>query len=158
MYSEDIGIKEIRDLIIVFNADSNTQKLRKYYYNKTYAEILGVSRRELSHSSFIAWILKPNENHGLQDFALRRLFEIILSSRFFNEDRFDNDIIDSLVTSNYSIMSNLIETERALLKNFWESNEKLIMAALYAISSDPDQEKEVRENIENAIQTISSGR
>jgi len=48
------------------------------------------------------------------------------------------------------------EKERKLLTNFWESNEKLIMATLYAISSDPKQEKDVRDKISETLQSISS--
>jgi len=47
--------------------------------------------------------------------------------------------------------------ERELLTRFWEQNQKLIMSALYAISSDPDQEKDVRDNISTALDSISSG-
>lgn len=47
--------------------------------------------------------------------------------------------------------------ERELLTHFWNRNQKLILSALYAISSDPDQEKDVRDNIGKAINSISVG-
>jgi PD-(D/E)XK nuclease superfamily len=35
-------------------------------------EVLGLTRRELSHSSFLAWLLDPAESHGLGDAFLRQ--------------------------------------------------------------------------------------
>jgi len=46
--------------------------------------------------------------------------------------------------------------ERELLTKFWDQNQKLILSALYAISSDPDQEKDVRDNIGFALKSISN--
>jgi len=46
--------------------------------------------------------------------------------------------------------------ERQLLTRFWDQNQKLILSALYAISSDPDQEKDIRDNIGSALNNISS--
>lgn len=46
--------------------------------------------------------------------------------------------------------------ERKLLSNFWEKNQKLILASLYAISSDPEQEKDTRDNIREALDSLSS--
>lgn len=45
--------------------------------------------------------------------------------------------------------------ERELLTRFWEQNQKLILSALYALSSDPDQDKDVRDNISSALDSIS---
>ena len=47
--------------------------------------------------------------------------------------------------------------ERELLTRFWEQNQKLILSALYAISSDPDQDKDVRDNISTALNSITGG-
>jgi hypothetical protein len=46
--------------------------------------------------------------------------------------------------------------ERELLKKFWTKNQKLILTALSAISSDPDQEKDERDSIKDAISKISN--
>lgn len=45
--------------------------------------------------------------------------------------------------------------ERELLTKFWNQNQKLILSALYAISSDPDQEKDLRDNINSTLNSIS---
>lgn len=46
--------------------------------------------------------------------------------------------------------------ERKLLSSFWEKNQKLIMAALYAISSDPEQRDDTRKNIKKALDSLST--
>ncbi len=38
-------------------------------------EALGVARRELQHSSFLAFLLDPRESHGLGDLFLRRFLQ-----------------------------------------------------------------------------------
>ena len=48
--------------------------------------------------------------------------------------------------------------ERKLLSSFWEKNQKLILASLYAISSDPEQEKDTRDSIREALDSLSSDR
>lgn len=47
--------------------------------------------------------------------------------------------------------------ERNLLTKFWEKNQKLILATLYAISSDPEQEKDTRDNANQALNNLSTG-
>src|ERR1700733_11376670 len=38
-------------------------------------EALGVVNAELRHSSFLAFLLDPNESHGLRDIVLKRLLQ-----------------------------------------------------------------------------------
>ncbi|RJE74866.1 PD-(D/E)XK nuclease family protein [Reichenbachiella sp. MSK19-1] len=40
--------------------------------------ILGIEHRENRHSNFLAWLLNPNESHGLKDEFLRRVLQDIL--------------------------------------------------------------------------------
>lgn len=51
-------------------------KLDEYYSRETYLDILGVSRKELVHSNFLAWLFNPKANHGLGDYAIRKLLEM----------------------------------------------------------------------------------
>jgi hypothetical protein len=46
--------------------------------------------------------------------------------------------------------------EQLLLTRFWDKNQKLILAALYAIGSDPSQDKETRENATTALSNLST--
>ena len=101
---ECIQLSEIRNSIIKFNNDVTTQLLKAYYNEKSYSEILGVSRRELSHSNFICWILNPDESHGLSDFGLKRFFEILITSKFWFE-RDQSELFDNILTGNYKLQS-----------------------------------------------------
>ena len=47
------------------------------------------------------------------------------------------------------------QDERNLLTKFWDKNQKLILASLYAISSDPEQEKDTRDSASQALNNLS---
>ena len=55
------NLDQIRDDIIKFKNDPDFQKLENFYYSKSFSEILGVSRREISHSGFLAWLLNDQK-------------------------------------------------------------------------------------------------
>lgn len=57
--------------------DENYKYIEKIYNQKTIFDILGVSRQENPHSSFIRWLLDPNAEHGLGDVALKALITSI---------------------------------------------------------------------------------
>jgi hypothetical protein len=48
------------------------------------------------------------------------------------------------------------EHERKLLTAFWEKHQPLILAALYAISSDPNQEKGLRDDTEKVLRSLGT--
>ncbi|MFM2368492.1 MAG: hypothetical protein RL619_792 [Bacteroidota bacterium] len=300
--TDNFTIDQIRDEIIKFKNDPDFQKLENFYYSKSFSEILGVSRREISHSGFLAWLLGNLESHNLGEFPIKKFLDIILKysndklksrhSGLFNffatedylierlfikpefsiknvgrldiyieltlliegktknirliienkvESKENNDQTNSyfnffnptenndniviyvyltpistlelieltepecnckeFIQINYqSIVDYLIEPalnqnistrtqnilteylkslsqpsideeadghkqelimalgneERKLLSSFWEKNQKLILASLYAISSDPEQEKDTRDIIREALDSLSS--
>jgi len=47
--------------------------------------ILNVAHRELQHSNFLAWLFKPNETHGLNDFFLKEFIKL-----YFKENEFQD--------------------------------------------------------------------
>lgn len=56
---------------------------------------LGIERRELSHSNFLAWLLDPSESHGLADLFLGKFLRDIFSSGKSQDRSFpDADLID----------------------------------------------------------------
>jgi len=71
----------------------------------------------LSHSAFIAWILNPLENHGLNEYGIRRFFEIIISNKLFNDSIINSELLDYIVTSNYEIIKCNIDTEKQIEAN-----------------------------------------
>lgn len=113
-FNSEMTLKELRGEIVKFNNDHNAQKLKTYYNEKTYPEILGVSRRELSHSSFLAWMIDPVASHRLDDFGVRRLIEILIVSKFWQSNTTDQLMFDDLITGNFKIVSSLIKREASI--------------------------------------------
>lgn len=107
----DLSLTEIMREIVKFNNDPTAQRLRTYYNEKTYPEILGVSRRELSHSSFLAWIVDPTASHGIGDFGVRRLLEILMTSKFCQINRERQMLFGDLTTGNFKIVSSSVQRE-----------------------------------------------
>jgi hypothetical protein len=83
-----LTIDQIRDEIIKFKNDPDFQKLENFYYSKSFSEILGVSRREISHSGFLAWLLGNLESHNLGEFPVKNFLDIIL--------KFSNDKLEQI--------------------------------------------------------------
>jgi hypothetical protein len=98
---ENLTLAEIRDEIIRFKNDSDFQKLQNFYYSKSYSEILGVSRREVSHSKFLAWL----------KFPIKNLLDIFLKfSKHELQGKYGN-LFHSFVTESYSIEKVLVTSE-----------------------------------------------
>lgn len=112
---EEYTIDKIRDEIIKFKNDPDSQKLESFYYSKSFSEILRVSRREISHSSFIGWLLNKAESHNLGDFPIRKFIDIILK---FSDDKLKSNtsIYNSFVTEDYDIERVNVEREKAIKK------------------------------------------
>ena len=74
------------------------QKLQNIYSRKTTMDILGVARQENPHSSFISWLLNPDETHGLNDYPMKKFFETICfaylkyGDKYLNADFCKNEI------------------------------------------------------------------
>lgn len=60
-----------------FQNSSTVEKLKNSLHDKSILEVLGVGRRELSHSNFLAWLLNPNESHGLGYYSVKKLLLIL---------------------------------------------------------------------------------
>ena len=112
---ETFTIDKIRDEIIKFKNDNDFQMLESFYYSKSFSEILEISRRENSHSGFIAWLLNNTESHNLGDFSIRKFLDIILK---FSNDKLKNnsEIYNSFVTESYYIEHVYIEREKSINK------------------------------------------
>lgn len=60
-------------------------------------DVLKISRNEIRHSNFLAWLLNPNENHGLGDKYLKGLL-----SRILKNSNKKNDVLNILLSDFYS--------------------------------------------------------
>ena len=98
------NIKDIRSSIIQYKNDPATQNLEARYRSKSMLEVLGVSRKELAHSNFIAWLLNPLELGELATYNLKKFIEIL--AQYNNTDNksyetlFDEVITDNATFSN----------------------------------------------------------
>ncbi|MBK7809537.1 MAG: PD-(D/E)XK nuclease family protein [Saprospiraceae bacterium] len=112
--NDNFTIDQIRDEIIKFKNDPDFQKLENFYYSKSFSEILGVSRREISHSGFLAWLLGNLESHNLGEFPIKKFLDIILK---FSNDKLKSkhsDLFNSFVTEDYLIERLFIKPEYAI--------------------------------------------
>ncbi|AND63126.1 hypothetical protein AX766_01150 [Flavobacterium covae] len=105
---------EISQKIIDFKNDIDVQKLQNLYLTKSYLEILSVNRREISHSSFLAWLLDRNENHLLQNFPINKFLEIILIRGASQIESYNSSFYNSIITDNYTIKTLNIKKEHKI--------------------------------------------
>ena len=66
--------KKYSDLL----SDSQFDELSLKTEKPNLFRILGISDYEIRHSNFLAWLLDPNETHGLGDYILQKFFQDIL--------------------------------------------------------------------------------
>lgn len=52
-------------------------------------KVLEIERYEIRHSNVLAWLLTPNENHGLNDFFLKK---VLSQAVLINEDVLADEI------------------------------------------------------------------
>ena len=113
---ENLTIDEIRDEIIKFKNDTDFQKLESFYYSKSFSEILGVSRREISHSKFLAWLLGNLESHNLGEFPIKKFLDILLKFSSSNLKSKYSELYNSFVTEDYLIEKVSIKPEHSIQK------------------------------------------
>jgi hypothetical protein len=111
-----LDIDQIRNEIIKFKNDVNSQRLDTYYSSKSYSEILGVSRKELSHSNFIAWLLNDQESHNLSSYPIKKFLEILVISSKDKQLDQHKELFDSIITDNLAIKNLSVFTERVIGK------------------------------------------
>lgn len=107
---------KIRNSIIDFKNDVDVQRLQSLYFSKSFAEILSISRREISHSSFIAWLLDSNENHQLSNFSIQKFLEIVILRCQEELENKYSYVFNSILTENYSMKSVKVKKEMGLGK------------------------------------------
>lgn len=66
------------ELLEKFICDSDLKDLEKRFDKFNIFDCLRLTRTEIRHSNFLAWLLDPNETHGLKDYFLKEFLKIIL--------------------------------------------------------------------------------
>lgn len=156
----------IRKAIISFKNDNNFILLDQLYKTKSYAEILGVERREISHSNFLAWILDYQGDHQLGDYPLKKFLDILVVA---SNDALTNqhqDLFDLLVTENYELTAYTVGREIvlgnksrpdlvievAIRKDGQDKNIKIVIENKVGAKENNDQTLKYHEHFQNEYQ------
>ena len=134
-------------------------KLYDYYNQKTFMDILGVSRRENEHSNFLAWLFNPSENHGMDDYPLKKLLQTIAFRRK-KDDNYNSVEPKNLLNKKYDkyiddfIYDNFrIESVEEITREKVISNQKRLdlFIRFEAIFFSPNEKETINLLIENKI-------
>jgi hypothetical protein len=114
---EEEDIKYWIESVMKCRTSKEYQRLTTYYSQLCIFTALRLSRSESFHSNFLAWIFDPNpkeNNHGLGDYPLRKLLELIafvtMNYKHANRKISDtnNKLINSLIVGKYKIDKDVI--------------------------------------------------
>ena len=86
---ETKSLKRTKELLLKWKNDKNIQKIKEFYKTKSFSGILGVDRREMTHSNFLAWIFDDTQSHNLGQFAIKQLLDMLLE---YGEEKIDNSL------------------------------------------------------------------
>lgn len=73
----DMGNNEL-EVLEKFICDEDLKTLEKKFNKFNIFDCLRLTRTEIRHSNFLAWLLDPNETHGLNDYFLKEFLKEIL--------------------------------------------------------------------------------
>ncbi|MDE6747563.1 MAG: PD-(D/E)XK nuclease family protein [Lachnospiraceae bacterium] len=97
VYSDDIdvpeldGTKALKDFLLDIEClDSLSEWTGKF----NLFDILRITRTEIRHSNMLAWLLSPNENHGLSDSVIRGFIHHVVTPFSEVADVFDTLLMD----------------------------------------------------------------
>ena len=72
---------EIKSLIVKMYDSEEYLELNNYYSNESFFRTLKISRSELVHSNFLAWLFNPRSNHGLGTFPLIKFLQALSEAK-----------------------------------------------------------------------------
>lgn len=105
--------------IIDFGNSEEFKALDAYFSRPSIFSALGVSRRENTHSNFLAWLLTPGpekNNHGLGDLPLRKFLETISLACTLPHSRgkIFPELSAAIAAGTYSLSEITVEREKPL--------------------------------------------
>ena len=71
-------LEQQKQLLEDFICDKGLKELEKKFDKFNIFDCLRLARTEIRHSNFLAWLLDPNETHGLKDYFLKEFLKHIL--------------------------------------------------------------------------------
>lgn len=104
---------------------------------------------QINYQSLVDFIIEPALNRNITEKTKFIIKEYLQSLSQPTLEKEDDEYKQGLIMA-------LGKDERDLLGKFWNKNQKLILATLYAISSDPEQEEDTRDNVSIALNNLSS--
>jgi len=117
MANDKLTMQEIKDKILDFNLDESINDLKKYYATPTTWEIIKQSRRETSHTQFLAWFFDNKDfNADPNAGPIKKLIVILL--KWANKQKkaqFDNELAESIYQQNFSIISSKAVPEYGII-------------------------------------------
>lgn len=105
--------KEIENKLLEFNSDQQAKRVRKYYNQKSFMEILSKSRNENTHSSFIAWLF-DDEIFGLSDGSPLMHFLDALVKRDMKGELVDANLKAAILSRSLQFSSVNASTEKLI--------------------------------------------
>lgn len=158
MANEELSEKEIKDLLIKFNLDESINDLKMYYATPTTWEIIKQSRRETSHTQFLAWFMGNKEfNANPNTGPIKKLVVLLLKwSNRQNQASFDPELAESIYSQDFYINTYNVEAEYPINIGQIEDSEPAygdgdVDILITAVIKINNKEKLLRIVIENKI-------
>lgn len=104
---------------------------------------------QINYQYLVDYLIEPALNQNISDrtkFILKEYLQA-LSQPSLDEES---------MKFKQSLIMALGKEEKELLSNFWKKNEKLILSAMYAISTDESQDEDVRETTKNTLNVLTA--
>lgn len=91
--------KDDENVLKEFLLDINClDELQKWENHFNIFDVLKICKTEIRHSNVLAWLLNPNENHGLGDSFIKKFFQEFM----MNQSIMNKDIVQLLLLDFYS--------------------------------------------------------
>jgi len=132
----------------VESKENNDQTHRYFKHFLTEAECSCKEFIQINYQSIVDYLIEPALKLNISEWTKNILTEYLNS---LSQPAINNETD----THKQELIMALGNEERKLLASFWNKNQKLILASLYAISSDPEQEKDTRDSIRTALDNLS---
>lgn len=107
METDNLTEQEIKDLIIKFNLDESIKDLKKYYATPTTWDIINQSRKEKTHTQFLAWFFGNKDfNTDPNAGPIKKLIVLLLKWANMQDcAEYDEELANSIYSQSFSILS-----------------------------------------------------
>lgn len=127
-------IMNIKQMITKARSSDAFIKLKQYYGKKSFMHISGVARLEMPHSSFIAWLLDKNSDHGLGYYAIKKLLSLVAISKEYGFNQnvdIKPDLLNFFVNESLKITSETTSVEKQI--NLGKTSKRLDIEILLTV-------------------------